>query len=156
MNRQARTSLFRTFLTHLFSVLALAFGLTLGQQTQAAALYGATSAGGPGELFTLDPATGTMLTDVGPLNDLLSVNYPITGLAFNPISGLLYGSTGNSSLATAAQLVSINPATAQVTVIGAFNTGVFSTGGTPATMADLAFDSSGNLYGVPSIRRTPI
>jgi len=151
MKHQALTSPFQRSLASLFPLLALAFGLTVGRQTQAAALYGATSAGGPGELFTLNPATGAMLTDVGPLNDLLSVNYPITGLAFNPITGLLYGSTGNSSLATAAQLVSINPATAQVTVIGAFNTGVVNSGGTPATMADLGFDSSGNLYGVASI-----
>jgi hypothetical protein len=142
-----RKTLVKSFLA-LVSVLGT---LTLAGNTQAAALYGSTSAGGPGELYTLNPANGAMLTDVGPLNDLLNVNYPITGLAFNPVSGFLYGSTGNSVGATAAQLVSINPATAQVTVIGAFNAGPVNTSGTPATMADLAFDSSGNLYGVASI-----
>jgi hypothetical protein len=117
----------------------------------AATLYGSTSAGGPGELYTLDPATGAMLSDIGALNDNKEVNYPITGLAFNPITGVLYGSTGNSVHDTAAQLVTINPATAQVTLIGSFNTGVVNSGGTPATMADLAFDASGNLFGVASI-----
>src|SRR5262249_18016308 len=44
-----------------------------------------------------------------------------------------------------------NPATALVSVIGAFNAGPVNSSGTPATMADLAFDSAGNLYGVASI-----
>ena len=50
-----------------------------------------------------------------------------------------------------ARLVSINPATALVTDIGPFNAGPTNTGGTPATMADIAFDPAGNLYGVGSI-----
>ena len=135
-----------------FLVLTCALGMAeLTDRAAAATLYGATSAGGPGELYTIDPANGAMLTDIGPLNDAFAVNYPITGLAFHPVSGLLYGSTGNSSLGTAAQLVSINPVTAQVTFIGDFNTGVENSSGVPATMADLAFDPSGNLYGVASI-----
>src|SRR5690242_10793419 len=81
---------------------------TLGR-ADASILYGATSAGGPGELYILNPATGAMIQDVGPLNDLSSVNYPITGLAFHPITGVLYGSTGNAGT-TDALLVTINPA----------------------------------------------
>ena len=117
---------------------------------EAATLYAATAAGAPGELYTLDPTTGAVVTDVGPLNDLLNVNYPITGLAFHPLSGVLYGSTGNAG-AVDAMLVAINPATALVTPIGFFNAGPVNTSGTPATMADLAFDSAGNLYGIGSI-----
>jgi len=89
-----------------------------------------------------------MISHVGSLLDAQNVNYPITGLAFNPINGLLYGSTGNSVTSTAAKLVTINPVTAQVTVIGSFNAGNV---GSPSTMADLAFDSAGNLFGVGSI-----
>jgi hypothetical protein len=92
-----------------------------------------------------------VVQDVGPLNDLNNVNYPITGLAFQPHSGALLGSTGNSVAGTAAMLVKINPATAQVLVIGPFNAGPVNTSGTPATMADLAFDAAGILYGVGSI-----
>lgn len=114
-------------------------------------LYGATSAGIAGELYTLDPLTGAMVSDIGPLNDVNGANYPITGLAFNPITGLLYGSTGNSVPTSAARLVSINPANGQVTVIGSFNAGPVNSSGTPATMADIAFDSAGNLFGVGSI-----
>jgi len=115
-----------------------------------AALYAATSAGAPGELYIINPATGGMLADIGPLNDSLGANYPITGLAFSPISGMLYGSTGNAG-ATDARLVTINPATGLVTPIGLFNAGPVNSGGTPTTMADIAFDLSGNLYGVASI-----
>src|SRR5262245_54405388 len=119
-------------------------------EVHAGTLYAATSAGGPGELYIINQATGAVVQDVGPLNDALSTNYPITGLAFHPTTGVLYGSTGNAG-AVDALLVTINPATALVSVIGAFNAGPVNSAGTPATMADLAFDSAGNLYGVASI-----
>src|SRR5438874_1276274 len=85
----------------------------LGATTPATAgiLYGATSSSIPGEFYILDPATGAVIQDVGPLNDSSAVNYPITGLAFHPVSGVLYGSTGNFVPATAAMLVTINPNT---------------------------------------------
>src|SRR5947207_5493836 len=72
--------------------------VVLGMATQANAgiLYGATSSGGPGEFYILDAATGAVIQDVGPLIDSASVNYPITGMAFHPVTGVLYGSTGNS------------------------------------------------------------
>src|SRR3954452_2807138 len=82
----------------------------------AGTLYAATSAGGPGELYIINQSTGAVVQNVGPLNDALSVNYPITGLAFSPVTGVLYGSTGNSGTVDG-KLVAINPATAQVTVI---------------------------------------
>ena len=104
----------------------------------------ATSAGGPGELYILNPANGAIVQNVGPLNDAGATNYPMTGMAYNPNNGLLYGSTGNSGTnpATECKLVTINPATAQVTVIGPFNVG------NGASMADIDFDSAGNLYGI--------
>src|SRR5687768_14476372 len=122
--------------------------LALAARADAGIIYAATAAGAPGQLYTLDPSTGAMATNVGPLNDALGTNYPITGLAFHPTSGLLYGSTGNSPDATAARLVVINPATAQVTLIGEFNAG---NEGRASTMADIGFDPAGNLYGVGSV-----
>jgi hypothetical protein len=104
-----------------------------------------------GELYILNPANGALISDVGPTSNVLGQNFPITGLAFNPVTGLLYGSTGNAVAGAEARLVQINPATAQVTVIGMFNAGPVNSGGTPATMSDLAFDSAGNLYGIGSI-----
>jgi hypothetical protein len=91
-----------------------------------------------------------MVQDIGPLNDALGTNYPITGLAFSPVTGVLYGSTGNAG-AVDARLVSINPATALVTDIGPFNAGPVNSSGVPTTMADIGFDPAGNLYGVASI-----
>jgi hypothetical protein len=129
-----------------------AFGvLFLAVRADALTLYASTAAGTTGELYILDSSTGAVVQDVGPLNDLNNVNYPITGLAFQPHSGALLGSTGNSNPATAGMLVKINPLTAQVLVIGSFNAGPVNGSGTPATMADLAFDSAGILYGVGSI-----
>jgi hypothetical protein len=109
-------------------------------------LYASTSAGGPGELYIIDQNTGSMVQDIGPLNDTSTVNYPMTGLAFDPITKVLYGSTSNSNPPTAHMLVRINPITAVVTPIGSF-TGVPS----GSTMTDLAFDASGNLYSIASV-----
>lgn len=108
-------------------------------RAHASTLYGATSSG-HGELYILDPATGGVLQDVGPLNDAGAVNYSVSALAFNPITGVLYGSTGGVS---GRNLLTINPSNALVSVVGSFNAGT-------ATMTDLAFDSSGRLYGVSS------
>jgi len=108
-------------------------------QAQAQTLYGATSSG-HGELYILDPTTGGALLDVGPLNDAGALNYSVTGMAFDPVTGVLYGSTGGVS---GHNLLTINPANGLVNVVGSFNAG-------SATMTDLAFDSSGNLYGISS------
>lgn len=125
--------------------------LTLSTQVHAAKLYATTAAGAAGKLYTLNPATGAVVDDLGFLNDSNGVNYPITGLAFHPSTGVLYGSTGNNPEETAARLVTIDPVTSQVTVIGSFNAGPENSNGVPSTMADLAFDRDGNLYGVGSI-----
>lgn len=108
-------------------------------RAEAQSLYGATSSG-HGELYILNPATGGVLQDIGALNDAAAVNYSVTGLAFDPVTGVLFGSTGGAS---GHNLLVINPANGQVTVVGAFNAGT-------ATMTDLAFDSAGSLYGVSS------
>jgi hypothetical protein len=107
-----------------------------------AALYGATASGSPGELYVLDSTSGAVLQDVGPLNDSLNTNYPITGLAFNPYTGVLYGSTATLA-AVPGHLVTIDPASALVTDVGSFNL-------TIGTLSDLAFDPAGKLYGIAS------
>jgi hypothetical protein len=132
----------------LFCLLAI-FLATASASAQS--LYASAAAGATGRLYRLNPATGAVIQDIGPLNDVTGLNYPITGLAFHPTTGTLYGSTGNNPSATAARFVRINPATAQVTVIGSFNAGPTNASGTPATMTDLSFDSTGKLFGVGSI-----
>jgi hypothetical protein len=123
-----------------YQILLCAVGLTAaGARADAQTLYGATSSG-QGELYILNPATGGVVQDVGALNDSGAVNYSVTGLAFDPLTGALYGSTGGHS---GTDLLTINPANGLVTVVGSFNVGT-------ATMTDLAFDHSGNLYGIGS------
>jgi PEP-CTERM motif len=135
-----------------FNVMILALAAAfLVQRADAATLYASTAAGATGQLYILDPANGAIVQNVGPLNDAVGGNYPITGLAFHPTTGVLYGSTGNSVAGKEALFVRINSATAQVTVIGSFNAGPLNTDGKPTTMADIGFDSAGSLYGVASI-----
>ena len=123
---------------------------SLPTSTEAAVIFAATASGGPGELYILDPATGAVIKNVGPLNDASGANYPITGLAFHPETKVLYGSTGNNS-DSPGTFVTIDRKTSLVTVIGPYNAGPVSGGGKPATMTDLVFDTAGNLYGVGSV-----
>lgn len=135
-----------------------AFGLGLcvmgvlafaGAANAAATLFGATAGNGAGELYTLNAANGAILRDVGPLNDLGGINYGITGMVFDPNSGALWGSSGNSNAtvpAAHAMFVKINPLTGAVLPIGAFNVGSGN------TMTDLAIDPVTHvLYGIGSV-----
>ena len=54
-------------------------------------LYASSASGHSGELYLINAATGAMVQDIGPLNDASSTNYGITGLAFNPVTGVLDG-----------------------------------------------------------------
>jgi hypothetical protein len=123
----------------------LALLMAPARRAEADILYAATgSAGVNGELVVLDSTTGALATDVGPLVDASGNHYGLTGLAFSPTTGVLYGSTNNFSPTAPAFLVTVDPLTALVTQVGAFT-------GTNATMADIAFDpTSGALYGLPS------
>ncbi len=148
-------------------------------------LYGADGAGGNPEtnLYILDPETGDIVTTIGPINGPLPsngnsnagnsngngntnsfVNYPVTGLAFDPTTGFLYGTTGGggetkilagSGSNRAQKLIRINPATAEATLIGTVQT-TPDNGNTNSeevvlperhNMADIAFSSDGTLYG---------
>jgi hypothetical protein len=124
--------------------------VAMATRAEAGTLYAASSAGAPGELYIINQANGSLVQDIGPLNDVNNINYPITGLAFHPTTGVLYGSTGNAG-AVDGMFVRIDPATAAVTPIGAFNAGPVNSSGAPTTMADIGFDAAGNLYGVASI-----
>src|SRR5947208_9276029 len=86
-------------------------------------LYGATAGSNlGGELVRIDPATGAVTRVVGPLVDAIGNQYGVTGLAFSE-SGVLYGSTSNNSETAPRSLVTIDPLTARVTLIGSFGAG---------------------------------
>jgi len=101
-------------------------------------LYGAT--GGAGSLYTIDPTTGVATlvhAFVGASN--ASLTYGVNGLAFQPGTGTLYGTTSPDSPNSGDSLVTINPTTGQVTVIGPSGTGF--------PYASIAFAPNGTLYG---------
>lgn len=114
-------------------------------------VYAATAGSGPGELYTINSFNGSTIADIGPLNDASALNYGVTGLAFDPVTQTLYGSTGKSAAtdgSTHAKLVTINPANGLVTPIGAFNLTGAAAG---ATMTDISFDpTTDTLYGIGS------
>jgi hypothetical protein len=119
---------------------ATLFGVVNGI-AEAQTLYAADGAGGNPNtnLYTLDPATGAVISTVGP------IGFAVTGLAFHPSTGVLYGSTGRISPGAPNSLITVDPATGAGTLVGSY--GVASQCGFD-TMADIAFDpTTGVLYG---------
>jgi hypothetical protein len=58
-------------------------------------LYGGNGSGGrPADLLVVDPATGSVTENVGP------VGFSVTGLADDPTTGTLYGVTGGKAATT--------------------------------------------------------
>jgi hypothetical protein len=112
-----------------------------GARAFAGILYGATgSQGVNGQLFTLNPATGAVITTVGNLRLANGAPVGMTGMAFDPNTGILYGSTANASPNIDGHLVIIDPNTAIVTDIGDFSVA--------STFSDITFDpTTGILYG---------
>src|SRR5437773_9979433 len=81
-------------------------------------LYAATGfAGSTGELYILDPADGSVISDLGPLNDSDGNNYGLTGLRYDQSRDVLYGITG-SSLTAPNSFVIVDPSTALLTYVG--------------------------------------
>ena len=95
-------------------------------------LFAANGGGGGSNstLYILDSATGAVASTVGP------IGFSVSGLAFHPVTRVLYGSTGNNS---GRSLIRIDTTTGAGTLVGAF--------GTTTPMADLTFTPSGTLFG---------
>jgi hypothetical protein len=115
---------------------AVAFlALLLFGSASAQTLYVATGSNGvPGQLFTVNTATAAA-TLVGPI--LEGVNpISITGLAFQPGTGVLYAVSGGGGT-DPRSLFTIDPATGAATLIGA--AGVLQA-------SDLSFNAGGTLF----------
>jgi hypothetical protein len=99
-------------------------------------LYGADGAGGnpATNLYTLDPSNGAVLTTVGP------VGFAVTGLAFHPTTGILYGTTGGQDPTNPAALIAINPTTGAGVLVGDHGAGT-------SPVADITFGADGTLFG---------
>jgi len=96
-------------------------------------LYVTTGNGNESTLYTVDPQTAQAVL----VGDVLagSTGMVITGMAFQPGSGVLYGVTG-SETGPSRQLVTIDPQTAQATLIGGLGVG----------SSDISFAADGTLY----------
>lgn len=120
----------RSFLSFLLAAAAMILGNC--ERLQAGALFAVSGAGnGPSTLYKLDPSTGAVLTTVGPTGFS-----HITGLAFNPITGVLYGHQSDIYGSGATNLVTIDVITGVATLVGS----------TSIQSPDMSFDPSGNLY----------
>jgi len=126
--------------------ISLLFASTLGANAEGdvagrrAVLYAAAGTFGvQGILYTLDPATGAVLTTIGPLHDAAGNNYGMGGLRYHPTTGIFYGATANASPTNPNYLVIVDPATALVTPIGPFG----------AVLTDITIDpTTGIMYAV--------
>lgn len=99
-------------------------------------LYGANGGGGQlSQLLILDPDTGSVLESIG------DIGYAVTGLAVDPVTGELFGSTGGSDPSRPGVLISIDWVSGAGTVIGEIVPGASQ----PA--ADISFSPDGTLYG---------
>jgi len=121
----------------------MAFG---SQGTQAQVLYAADGADGNlSNLYILNAATGAVSSTVGP------IGFGVTGLAFHPITGELYGVTTveNSPPQPQPSLIKINPATGAGTLIGPL--GPVGCLVPPASstqpVTDITFRADGTLFG---------
>lgn len=129
--------------------LASAFSvLLLAAAAQGGVLYAAVnnnrplSAATDSNLVTIDPATGAILSTIG------ATGFVISDLAVDPTTGVLYASTARAATTNARSLIRIDKTTGAGTLIGPFLVG-------DQTMAGLAFDASGTLYGWASRRTGP-
>jgi outer membrane autotransporter protein len=114
-------------------ILVVCLGIAIRQELAARdILFGAIGGGTLSDLYILNPANGAA-TSLGP------TGFSISGLRFDPTTGVLYGSTANIG-ASRGSLITLNPNTGTGTLVGSF--------GVPNhTMADIAFTRNGRLYG---------
>lgn len=102
------------------------------QRADAAPIYAATGGSSNSNLYILDSTTGATQTTIGP------IGFAVTGLAFDPTSGVLYGTTTRRSPLDPSSLITINITTGAGTLVGSNLIG---------PIADIAFDAAGTLYG---------
>ena len=121
----------------ILATLALVLLSVSGARAQAQVLYASTGSNSAnGNLYTINPATGAS-TLVGPIRIGASPT-GVTGLAFHPATGTLFGVTSNAAGGISPHsLLRTDPATGAATLVGVMANPV----------GDIAFSSSGVLYG---------
>ena len=98
------------------------------------------SAGNPHTtLYKVNPATGARMETIG------EIGFAVTGLAFDPTTGTLYGSTSSQDATEPGSLITINTATGAGTLVGAAGTRIVT--GCDTGTADITFTTTGTLFG---------
>jgi hypothetical protein len=90
---------------------------------------GGGGGGGPSTLYLLDAQTGAVIQEIGPTGF-----YEVSGISFDPVTGVLYGVANGSD-----ELITIDIVTGAGTAIGLVGAG--------GKVPDLGFAPSGILYG---------
>lgn len=106
-----------------------------GSGTGSGALFAADGGGGnpATRLYKLSATSGAIATNIGP------IGFAVTGLAIQPGTGTLYGSTGGNAPVSPNSIITINKTTGAGKLLGATGLG--------SPVADLTFTSDGKLYG---------
>jgi hypothetical protein len=91
------------------------------------------------DLYTVDSSTGGT-TSIG------AIGFAMTGLAFRPSDGVLFGVTSNQSASNPRSLVTVDPVTGAGTLVGAL--------GVSNGLADITFRSDDTLFGYTPSTRT--
>jgi len=115
---------------------------------QASVLYGADGAHAAANtnLYILDPTNGGVISTVGPIR-IGTTDIRISGMAFHPTTGVLYGATTTMATGSPGSLVTIDITTGAATLVGSFG----FPGVPPGTLTDIAFAPDGTLYGWSSL-----
>lgn len=102
-------------------------------------LYGAKGAASTtSDLYTIDPATAAA-SSIGP------IGWAITGLAFDPTDGTLFGLTSKNSALNPNSILTIDTVTGAGTLVGASGLG-------GSQLTDIDFDTAGVLYALGQAR----
>jgi hypothetical protein len=105
------------------------------------------------ELFAADGAEGNLNTTLYKVNPLTGarmetigeIGFAVTGLAFDPTTGTLYGSTASNDATEPGSLIRINTDTGAGTLVGAAGTRIIT--GCSTGTADITFTTDGTLFG---------
>ncbi|MGH8875397.1 MAG: hypothetical protein ACRDVM_09140, partial [Acidimicrobiia bacterium] len=112
-----------------------------GAQAVGDELFAADGAGGNPNttLYKVNPATGARSETIG------EIGFSVTGLAFDPTTGTLYGSTTSNDATEPGSLVRINTDTGAGTLVGPAGTRIVA--GCTTGTADITFTTDGQLWG---------
>jgi hypothetical protein len=126
-------------------LVGLAIATLTAASLPAQTLYVATgSKGVNGALYTVNPTTAAF-TSVGDITTSTGA-IGMTGMAFDPLNGILYGVTGLESPTSPRNLVTINPATGAAAIVGALMD--LANPGSSVGLTDISFRSDGTLFGI--------